>query len=72
MMVPAEAKIFHFCLQHFQLLMQTFVLVRFEPSLQFLSRIAAQAIVSKLILYRQYQFCCTLAGKVLIFSMRLQ
>lgn len=33
-------------LQHFQLLMQTFVLVRFEPSLQFLSEITAQAIVS--------------------------
>ena len=34
-------------MQHFQLLMQTFILVRFEPSLQFLSKIAAQAIVSK-------------------------
>ena len=32
--------------QHFQLLMQTFVLTRFEPSLVFLSQIAVQAIVS--------------------------
>ena len=31
--------------------MQTFVLVRFEPSLRFLSKIAAQAIVSKLNFY---------------------
>ena len=31
--------------QHFQLLMQTFVLSRFEPSLVFLSQISAQAIV---------------------------
>lgn len=32
-------------LQHFQLLLQTFVLSRFEPSLVFLSQISAQAIV---------------------------
>ena len=33
-------------LQHFQLLLQVFVLTRFEPSLVFLSQIASQAIVS--------------------------
>ena len=33
-------------LQHYQLLMQTFVLSRFEPSLVFLSQVAAQAVVS--------------------------
>ena len=32
-------------LQHFQLLMQTFVLARFEPSLVFVSQVAAQALV---------------------------
>ena len=40
---------FPFCFllsQHFQLLTQTFVLTRFEPSLVFLSQIALQAIVS--------------------------
>ena len=38
--------VFFFPFQHFQLLMQTFVLSRFEPSLVFLSQISAQAIVS--------------------------
>lgn len=32
-------------IQHFQLIMQTFVLARFEPSLVFVSQVAAQALV---------------------------
>ena len=31
--------------QHFQLIMQTFVLARFEPSLVFVSQVAVQALV---------------------------
>ena len=51
---------FHFCKhillcsfliisQHFQLLLQTFLLARFEKSLLFLSQIAAQALVGVVI-----------------------
>ena len=34
-------------IQHFQLIMQTFVLARFEPSLVFVSQVAAQALVRR-------------------------
>ena len=45
--------------QHFQLIMQTFVLARFEPSLVFVSQVAVQALVHIYIMLWTLAYMCT-------------
>ena len=64
------ANVCHVCMhnfllvQHFQLIMQTFVLARFEPSLVFVSQVAVQALVHNIYITLAYMCTCILySGK---------